>query len=166
MARTIIINGNVVSASGTHQATVVVDGETISALLNPGSKEDVAVRKSKAKVIDAKGKYVIPGGIDVHTHMEMPFGGTYSSDTFETGSRAAAWGGTTTIIDFAVQQKGGTLQAALDTWHQKAKKQCAIDYAFHMIVADVNNDSLKEMESLVSQGVSSFKLFTAYPGVK
>jgi dihydropyrimidinase len=165
VARTIIINGNVVSASGTHQATVVVDGETISALLNPGTKEDLAVRKSKAKVIDAKGKYVIPGGIDVHTHMEMPFGGTYSSDTFETGSRAAAWGGTTTIIDFAVQQKGGSLQSALDAWQEKAKSQCAIDYGFHMIVADVNNDSLKEMESLVSQGVTSFKLFTAYPGV-
>lgn len=165
MTRTVITNGTVISASGYHPATVVVDGETIAALLAPGSIEDQAAQASGARIIDAAGKYVIPGGVDVHTHMDMPFGGTSSSDTFETGTRAAAWGGTTTIIDFAVQQKGGTLQAALDTWHQKSANQCAIDYGFHMIMADVNNDSLKEMESLMEQGVTSFKLFTAYPGV-
>ena len=116
-------------------------------------------------VIDATGKYVIPGGVDAHTHMEMPFGGTFAVDTFETGTRAAAWGGTTTIVDFAIQQVGGTLREGLDAWHAKADGQCAIDYAFHMILADVNEGSLKEMEQLVGEGVTSFKLFMAYPGV-
>lgn len=114
--------------------------------------------------IDATGTYVIPGGVDAHTHMEMPFGGTYASDTFETGTRAAAWGGTTTIVDFAIQSRGGTLTAGLDAWHEKAEGNCAIDYGFHMIMSDVNASSLREMDRLVSAGVTSFKLFTAYPG--
>src|SRR3712207_473734 len=97
--------------------------------------------------------------------MELPFGGTFASDTFETGTRAAAWGGTTTIVDFAIQSVGGTLRAGLDAWHAKAEGNCAIDYAFHMIMADVNEGSLKEMEALVGEGVTSFKLFMAYPGV-
>ncbi len=116
-------------------------------------------------MIDATGKYVIPGGVDGHTHMEMPFGGTFATDTFETGTRAAAWGGTTTIVDFAIQSMGGTLREGLDAWHAKAEGQCAIDYAFHMILADVNEGSLKEMEQLVGEGVTSFKMFMAYPGV-
>ena len=116
-------------------------------------------------MIDASGKYVIPGGVDGHTHMEMPFGGTFAIDTFETGTRAAAWGGTTTIVDFAIQSMGGTLREGLDAWHAKAEGQCAIDYAFHMILADVNEGSLKEMEQLVGEGVTSFKMFMAYPGV-
>ena len=116
-------------------------------------------------MIDATGKYVIPGGVDAHTHMEMPFGGTFASDTFETGTRAAAWGGTTTIVDFAIQPIGGSLREGLDAWHAKADGKCAIDYAFHMIMADVNEGSLKEMDELVADGVTSFKLFMAYPGV-
>ena len=115
--------------------------------------------------IDATGKYVLPGGIDAHTHMEMPFGGTPSVDTFDTGTTAAAWGGTTTIIDFAVQAKGTSLLSTLDKWHEKADGNCAIDYGFHMIVSDVNDQSLKEMESCIDGGVNSFKMFMAYPGV-
>ena len=108
---------------------------------------------------------MLPGGIDAHTHMEMPFGGTFSADTFETGTRAAAWGGTTTIIDFAVQAKGTSLLATLDKWHAKADGNCAIDYGFHMIVSDVNDTTLKEMDACVDAGVTSFKMFMAYPGV-
>jgi dihydropyrimidinase len=117
-------------------------------------------------VIDAAGKYVIPGGVDAHTHMELPFGGTYASDTFETGSRAAAWGGTTTIIDFAVQKTGERIPDGLAEWHGKAEGNCAIDYAFHMIVGGVDDEALKHVEYLVdNEGVTSFKLFMAYPGV-
>ena len=116
-------------------------------------------------VVDATGKYVMPGGIDAHTHMEMPFGGTTSADTFETGTRAAAWGGTTMIIDFAIQTKGDSLLAGMDTWQAKADGVCAVDYSFHAIISDVTETSLKEMDELVAQGVTSFKLFMAYPGV-
>ena len=163
--RTVIANGTVISATGTHLNTVVVEGERIVALLDPTSSDHDSAITSGARVIDATDKYVIPGGVDVHTHMEMPFGGTESADTFETGSTAAAWGGTTTIIDFAIQQKGGTLHAALDRWHEKAGGHCAIDYGFHMIMTDVTDVSLKEMSVMHDEGVTSFKLFTAYPGV-
>ncbi|MCE7009756.1 dihydropyrimidinase [Kibdelosporangium philippinense] len=160
--RIMITGGTVLSSTGAVQADVLVDGETIAALSAPG----IAVLSSEAdKVIDATGKYVLPGGIDGHTHMEMPFGGTSSHDTFETGTTAAAWGGTTTIIDFAVQAKGTTLQSTLDKWHSKADGNCAIDYGFHMIVSDVNDTSLKEMQTCIDQGVNSFKMFMAYPGV-
>jgi len=117
------------------------------------------------ETIDATGRYIMPGGIDVHTHMELPFGGTYAKDTFESGSRAAAFGATTTIVDFAVQPKGGTLRSGLDTWMAKAEGNTVIDYGFHMIVSDVNDASLAEMDRLVAEGVPDFKLFTAYPGV-
>ena len=109
--------------------------------------------------------YVVPGGIDGHTHMELPFGGTFASDTFEIGTRAAAWGGTTTIIDFAVQRDGENVRECLDSWFAKAEGECAIDYGFHMILGDVNDAALKEMDSLVAEGITSFKLFMAYPGV-
>ena len=117
------------------------------------------------ETIDATGKYVIPGGIDAHTHMELPFGGTFAKDTFETGTRAAAFGGTTSIVDFAVQAKGASLRAGLDTWMAKAEGNAVTDYGFHMIMSDVNDDTLAEMDALVAEGVPDFKLFTAYPGV-
>ena len=116
-------------------------------------------------MIDATGKYVIPGGVDGHTHMELPFGGTSASDTFETGTRAAALGGTTTIVDFAVQRTGERVQDGLAAWHGKAEGQCAIDYGFHQIIGGVDDDSLKAMDELVAEGITSFKLFMAYPGV-
>jgi dihydropyrimidinase len=163
--RILISGGTVLSASGSSAADVLVDGEQVSALAAPGSEAAAAWAASADKVIDATGKYVLPGGIDAHTHMELPFGGTVSSDDFETGTRAAAWGGTTTIIDFAVQRKGMSLLAALDAWIAKADGRCAVDYGFHMIVSDVNDTMLKEMESCVQAGVNSFKLFMAYPGV-
>jgi len=164
--KTLIKNGTVVTATGRSLADVLVDGETIAAVLAPGSSLlgfDIA--SSVDTVIDAGGKYVIPGGVDAHTHMELPFGGTAASDTFETGTRAAAWGGTTTIIDFAVQTYGQRVMDGLAAWHQKAAGNCAIDYAFHQIIGDVTDDSLQAMRALPDEGISSFKLFMAYPGV-
>lgn len=161
----LISGGTVISATGADQYDVLVDGEKIVALLEPGTDMAVSAAAGASRVIDATGKYVIPGGVDAHTHMELPFGGTNASDTFETGSRAAAWGGTTTIVDFAVQTYGRAVRECLDEWMAKAEGNCAIDYAFHMIIGDVNEASLKEMDVLVDEGITSFKLFMAYPGV-
>jgi dihydropyrimidinase len=161
----LISGGTVINASGPFAADVLVDGEIIAGLVAPGSAESTSWRESADRLIDATGQYVIPGAVDGHTHMEMPFGGTFSVDTFETGTRAAAFGGTTTIIDFAIQSKGKSLREGLDLWHEKADGKCAIDYGFHMIVSDVTDSSLKEMDLVVDEGVTSFKLFMAYPGV-
>jgi len=155
-----IRGGTVVTAAEEVLADVLVDGERVVGVVAPGSVPFAADTE-----IDATGRLVVPGGVDAHTHMEMPFGGTFSADTFETGTRAAAWGGTTTIIDFPIQSPGGSLREGLDAWHEKAAGKCAIDYGFHMILADVNDSSLKEMEALIGEGVTSFKLFMAYPGV-
>ena len=161
MSTTLIKGGLVISATDEVTADVLVDGEKVVALLAP----DSGLADSAATVIDATGHYVIPGGVDAHTHMEMPFGGTYAADTFETGTRAAAWGGTTTIVDFAIQSVGKSLREGLDAWHAKAEGRCAIDYGFHMIISDVDEQSMKEMDVLVGEGVTSFKMFMAYPGV-
>ncbi len=160
MTRTLIRGGTVVSPTGASAQDVLIEGETIAALLAPG-----ALEVSADAVIDASGKYVIPGGIDAHTHMEMPFGGTQASDTFETGTRAAAWGGTTTIVDFIVQAHGQRVQDQVALWHEKAAGNCAVDYAFHQIIGEVNAESLKAMDELIGEGITSFKLFMAYPGV-
>jgi dihydropyrimidinase len=166
MATTLITGGTVVTATGRSLADVLIDGETIVGVLAPGSTLlGTDLTQGVDRVIDATGKYVIPGGVDAHTHMELPFGGTAASDTFETGTRAAAWGGTTTIIDFAVQTYGQRVMDGLATWHQKAAGNCAIDYAFHQIIGDVTDDSLQAMRQLPDEGISSFKLFMAYPGV-
>jgi dihydropyrimidinase len=159
--RTLITGGTIVTAEGSQLADVLVDGETIALIGN-----DLAATGASADTtIDAGGKYVIPGAIDAHTHMELPFGGTFAKDTFETGTRAAAFGGTTTIVDFAVQSKGKSLREGLDAWHAKAEGHAVVDYGFHMIMSDVTDDSLKEMDQLVAEGIPDFKLFTAYPGV-
>ncbi|WP_405020869.1 dihydropyrimidinase [Kitasatospora sp. NBC_00070] len=163
MTRTVIRGGLVITAAEEMHADVLVEGEQVVALASTGS--EVADGWTADRVIDATGQYVIPGGVDAHTHMQLPFGGTEASDTFETGTRAAAFGGTTTIVDFAVQSVGSSLRAGLDAWHEKAAGVCAIDYGFHMILGDVNEASLKEMDLLVGEGVTSFKLFMAYPGV-
>jgi dihydropyrimidinase len=156
--RTLIKNGTVVNADSTTRADVLVDGETIAMI-------GTDLQATADRTIDASGKWLIPGAIDVHTHMELPFGGTFAKDTFETGTRAAAFGGTTTIVDFAVQPRGGSLRQGLDAWHAKADGNACIDYGFHMIVSDVRDDVLSEMDTLVDEGVTTFKLFTAYPGV-
>jgi dihydropyrimidinase len=164
MATTLITNGTVVSPTGAVASDVLVDGEVVAALLAPGQAGALGI--VPGRVIDATGKYVIPGGIDVHTHMELPFGGTFASDTFETGSIAAAWGGVTTIVDMAVQRYGENVLDGLAEWHRKADGNCAIDYGFHQIVGGVDDDALKAMSYLVDhEGVTSFKLFMAYPGV-
>jgi dihydropyrimidinase len=157
---TLITGGTVVGPSGATPADVLIDGETIAALFAPGRGP------ADADTIDATGKYVIPGAIDGHTHMQMPFGGTEASDTFETGTRAAAIGGTTTIIDFAIQRFGEVVQDGLAAWHAKTDGKCHIDYGFHMILGGVDDDALKAMDQLVNdEGITSFKLFMAYPGV-
>ncbi|MEV7540922.1 dihydropyrimidinase [Streptomyces sp. NPDC089915] len=161
--RTLIRGGLVVTAADELHADVLIEDGRVAALAATGSA--AAAAWTADRTIDAGGKYVIPGGVDAHTHMELPFGGTSASDTFETGTRAAAWGGTTTIVDFAVQGVGRSLREGLDTWYAKADGNCAVDYAFHMILSDVNEHTLKEMDHLVGEGVTSFKLFMAYPGV-
>ena len=164
MTTTLIQNGTIVSATGRTTGDVLIDGETIVGILAPGQAAGLGVTADRT--IDATGKFVVPGGIDAHTHMELPFGGTAASDTFETGTIAAAWGGVTTIVDFAVQAQGTSVQDGLATWHEKAAGNCAIDYGFHQIIGGVDEDSLKAMTYLAdNEGITSFKLFMAYPGV-
>jgi dihydropyrimidinase len=156
---TIIRNGSVVTATDTYIADVAIVNGKINAI-----GTDLPTQNA-GRILDASGKLVLPGGIDVHTHLDMPFGGTTSADDFETGTRAAAFGGTTTLIDFAIQYKGQPLRQAFDTWMSKAASKAVCDYAFHCIVTDVSGGQLSEMNDLVHEGVTSFKLFMAYPGV-
>src|SRR6201998_2575294 len=156
---TIIANGRVVTATDTYESDVAISQGKITAI------GQSLPRENAGKIIDAAGKYVIPGGIDVHTHLDMPFGGTTSADDFETGTRAAAFGGTTTLIDFEIQYKGQSLRHAFDTWMKKAEGKAVADYAFHCIITELGDSQLEEMGALVREGVSSFKLFMAYPGV-
>jgi len=156
--RTLITNGTIVTAVDQYEGDVLVEDERIAAI---GTRLDIRADKS----IDATGKYVLPGGVDVHTHLDMPFGGTTSADDFESGTIAAAFGGTTSIVDFAIQYKGQTLHHAWETWMRKAESKAVIDYGFHMIMTDLNDQTEQEMDALVCQGVTSFKLFMAYRGV-
>ena len=159
--RTLIKNGTIVTAVDQYAGDVLVEGEKIAVI---GMALDIPAANVD-NVIDATGKYVLPGGIDVHTHMDMPFGGTTSSDDFETGTIAAAYGGTTSIVDFAIQYRGQTLHHAYETWAKKAEGKAAIDYGFHMIITELTSEAETEMDALIRQGVTSFKLFMAYPGV-
>ncbi|MDE3134572.1 MAG: dihydropyrimidinase [Acidobacteriota bacterium] len=163
MSTLLIKGGTVVSATGRVAADVLIDGERIAALIAPGTEPLGPITADAT--IDASGKYLFPGGIDAHTHMEMPFGGTSASDTFESGSRAAAWGGTTTFVDFVVQYAGQGVMEQYHEWHRKADGNCAIDYGFHQILSDVQDESLHAMDELVAEGVTSFKLFMAYKGI-
>ena len=154
----LIRNGRIVTAVDDYHADIFVEDETVSLI---GRDLDVEADRT----IDAAGRLVIPGGVDPHTHMDMPFGGTTSADDFETGTRAAAFGGTTTIVDFAIQTKGHSTLEGLETWHEKAAGKAGIDYGFHMIVTDMEDDRLWEMRRLADEGVTSYKMFMAYPGV-
>jgi dihydropyrimidinase len=157
--KTLIRNGTLVTAAKTFSSDILIE---------EGKIRDIAAGlpgEAAGQIIDAAGMLVMPGGIDVHTHLDMPFGGTTSSDDFETGTRAAAFGGTTTIIDFAIQARGMRMRDALDTWWKKADNRAAIDYGLHMIVTDLYEAGLEDMDAMVDEGVSSFKLFMAYPGV-
>jgi dihydropyrimidinase len=156
---TVIRNATVVTATDTYRADVGISGDRVSAVA-----AQLPVENS-GRVIDATGLLLIPGGIDVHTHLDMPFGGTTSADDFETGTIAAAFGGTTTLIDFAIQYKGQSLRQAFDTWMKKAHDKAVTDYAFHCIITDLGSAQLEEMGQLIREGVTSFKLFMAYPGV-
>jgi dihydropyrimidinase len=156
--KVLIKNGNVITAVDNYFADLLIEDGRVSVI---GAK----LSMQADKVIDASGKLVIPGGIDPHTHMELPFGGTFASDDFRTGTVAAAHGGTTTIIDFAVQYNGESLIQAVDNWHKKAEGKTAIDYGFHLITTDLPDERVPEMRQLISEGVMSFKLFMAYPGV-
>ncbi|NJD21624.1 MAG: dihydropyrimidinase [Melioribacter sp.] len=154
----LIKNGRIITAEQDYSADIYIEKDKIKTI---GLSLDIQADK----IIDAKGKYVIPGGIDVHTHLDMPFGGTTSVDNFETGTRAAAFGGTTSIIDFAIQAKGTKMRTALDTWWKKAEGKATIDYGLHMIVTDLLEADLGDMGDMVKEGVTSFKLFMAYPNV-
>jgi len=154
----LIKNGRVITAVDDYMADVYIENEIVTSI---GKNLEI----ESDEVIDASGKYLFPGGLDPHTHLDMPFGGTTSADDFETGTRAAAHGGTTTLIDFAIQTKGHSTLEALDTWHAKADGKTAIDYGFHMIVTDLEDNRVHEMKMLADVGVTSYKLFMAYPGV-
>ena len=154
----LIKNGRIITAVDDYMGDVFIENETITHI---GKSLDMEADE----ILDASGKYLFPGGLDPHTHLDMPFGGTVSADDFETGTRAAAHGGTTTLIDFAIQTKGQSTLEALDTWHAKAEGKTAIDYGFHMIITDLEDDRVHEMKMLADEGVTSYKLFMAYPGV-
>src|SRR6201996_5120553 len=155
---TLIQDGTVVTAERTEKVDILIEGGTVAevrANIDPAGHT----------VVNATGLFVLPGGIDAHTHMDMPFGGTTSADDFLTGTRAAAIGGTTTIVDFAIQARGTRMRDALDTWWKKAEGKACIDYGLHMIVTDLGNAGLEDMDEMVEEGVASFKLFMAYPNV-
>jgi dihydropyrimidinase len=156
--RILIRGGTIVTATDQYVGDVLVEDERITTI---GVSLDIAADR----VIEASSKYVLPGGIDCHTHLDMPFGGTTSADDFESGTIAAAFGGTTSVVDFAIQYKGQTLHHAWETWMRKAEGRAAIDYGFHMIITELTDQVECEMDDLVRQGVTSFKLFMAYPGV-
>lgn len=158
-AKKLIKNGIIVTASDQYEADILIDGETISSIGFNLSSAD-------AEVIDARGCYIFPGAIDPHTHLDMPFGGTVTKDDFESGTMAAAFGGTTTVIDFCLTDKGKPLQDAIQTWHDKSKDKAVIDYSFHLMIGEMNENVLKELPKVIDEeGITSFKVFMAYKNV-
>jgi dihydropyrimidinase len=158
----LIKNGTVVSANESKRLDVLIEGEAIARVA-------AGIDAAGHEVVDATGLLVMPGGIDVHTHLDMPFGGTTSADDYTTGTRAAAVGGTTTLIDFVLQSQGHTMREALMTWRAKSEGKACVDFSLHMAVTDLGpgdgSQGLREMEEMVAEGITSFKLFMAYPGV-
>jgi len=154
--RKIIKNGIIVTAADTYQADLCIENGVISQI---GSQLD----ETGAEIIDAAGSYIFPGGIDPHTHLDMPFGGTVTKDDFETGTMAAAFGGTTTVIDFCLTTKGKPLKAAVEAWHAKAKEKAVIDYGFHLQIVEANEAALNELPAMINEeGITSLKVFMAY----
>jgi len=158
MSKTIIKNGTIITASDTIPADILIENEKVSLIGQNLTDEN-------AEVIDATGQYLLPGGIDVHTHLELPFGGTVSSDDFYTGHRAAAFGATTSHIDFAIQPIGGSLREGVETWHAKAGSKAAIDYGFHIAITDLRDDVMDEIPQMLEEGITTLKLFMAYKDV-
>lgn len=157
--RKLIKNGMIVTAADTFQAEILIEDGKISAI---GTNLPTA----GAEIIDAKGCLVIPGGVDPHTHLDMPFGGTVTKDDFETGTIAAAYGGTTTVIDFCLTDKGRPLKNAIQTWHAKSNEKAVIDYGFHLMVSEINDEVLNELPQVINEeGITSFKVFMAYKNV-
>jgi dihydropyrimidinase len=155
----LIKNGIIVTAADTYKADILVEGEQIAAIGCNLPEED-------AEIVDAKGCYVFPGGIDPHTHLDMPFGGTVTKDDFESGTMAAAFGGTTTVIDFCLTEKGKPLKDAIRTWHEKSRDKAVIDYSFHLMISEINDEVLGELPAVINEeGISSFKVFMAYKNV-
>ncbi len=157
--RTLITNGHIVTSTSDFKGDILIDGEKIAAVGSPGTLSSL----QGDTVIDAQGKYVFPGAIDVHTHMELPLPTTVASDSFETGTIAAACGGTTTILDFANQQRGHSLAEALQSWHHKAEGKAVIDYGFHICITDLAAAPEEAMDDMIAAGVTTFKLLLAYP---
>jgi dihydropyrimidinase len=154
----LIKNGRIITATDDYVADIFIEGETVKTI---GKNLSVTADKT----IDASDKLVFPGGIDPHVHLDMPFMGTYSSDNYETGTRAALYGGTTMVIDFILQKQGNSLHAALAEWRGRSDNNCVGDYSFHMAVTDFNDDTKKEIKDFIEQeGISSFKTFMAYKG--
>ena len=155
----IIKNGTIVTAADTYKADILIENEKIALI-----GQDLT--DPSAEVVDAEGNYIFPGGIDPHTHLEMPFGGTVSKDDFETGTIAAAHGGTTTVIDFCLTDKGKPLQNSIDQWHAKSKDKSVIDYSFHLMIGEMNDSVLEQLPSVIEdEGITSFKVFMAYKNV-
>src|SRR5580698_2276573 len=159
MASVLIQHGTIVNADSSVNADILIDNGVIKEI-----RRGIPTTSAQT-IVDATGLLLLPGGIDAHTHLDMPFGGTNSADDFETGTRAAAIGGTTTIVDFAIQARGTKMRSALDTWWKKAENKACIDYGLHMIVTDLGTSGLEDMDDMVREGVASFKLFMAYPNV-
>lgn len=154
----LIKNGRVITATDDYMADIFIEGETISAI---GKNLNIIADE----IIDASGKLVMPGGVDPHVHLDMPFMGTYSSDNYETGTRAALYGGTTTVIDFILQKQGNSLQSALQEWKSRSDNNAVGDYSFHMAVTDFNENTKKEIQHFIDEeGITSFKTFMAYKG--
>lgn len=155
----IIKNGTIVTAADTYNADILIENEKVKTISNQISDDE-------AEIVDARGCYVFPGGVDPHTHMEMPFGGTVTKDDFETGTMAAAHGGTTTLIDFCLTDKGKPLKSAIQKWHDKSKDKAVVDYSFHLMISELNEEVLKELPAIIEEdGITSFKVFMAYKNV-